>query len=1486
MPLTQKSNARWHAVFSRKTLKYVIVTLAVLCVLYAALGFFLAPWAIRHYAPGALQSLLGRAVVLGEVHVNPFLLTADIAGIRIGDDKAPLATADRLHVDASSAGALRRTWTLDDLTLEGLKLNVLRRQDGTLDVAEIFQRFAKGGDSKTEPVRAMLHRLSIPQASIRFTDLSGNEPAAASIDAIDFTASNLSTLNDQKAAYQLKANLPLDGRLDLNGKLVLQPSLQANGEMSLKALNAAWLWPFVRDRVALSDIKGNVDVSTRYAYDAAKSLRLDAANLTASDLLVARAGQPPTLLAMKRIGMADGQLLLAEKKFTLGTLRIEEGQANAEIDSAGRLDWAGIAKPSAQNKPAPDLQPKPTAMPLQTAWNVAVGKLQVAQVGVLFTDRRTPQAVSFEVADIAFDLGLSLTSGDALQLVADGIGVTLKGLQLKSDGAPKPLATLDSVTLQQGRLNLVERQFTAVSLKAEGGQTSVVRQANGAIELLELLGVGADNKSALKQPAPVTTAGNSSHWNYGVDAVRLGDVLVNLVDRGFQPAVAYGLTLQSASAQNITNKTGVAIPFEAAVAVAQGGMLRVTGSVAPDGRSGQAALNVDKLALGPLQPVILRYAGMSLQSGPLSSSGQVKFALPSKGAPTVQVDGLALSLPDVLLSRQAGGPRLLSLKQFELAGGSLDLAERRVELRRVKLSRGDVAAAIARDGRVDWQPSAPQVTVSPATKTLANVGGAPWRVNVDTLALEQIGARFLDRSRSTPVALDIARMDAQLKLGVEVGGGPLQIVVNDLGAQFKTIGLTSLDTPSAKLLALGTVAIEKGNLDLQQKRAGAATLKLQDGQGRIVRDAQGRMELAQMLANVNPQPAGQGAKLAPTSDAPAWQYALDNTQIDRFNVQYLDKSMRPAWSIDAKLAANIQTLSSQSPASFKAQVALAKGGTIDLQGKADLAKGSVQAKVDAEGLSLLPLEAMVRQRAAVDLRSGTAKASLTVDYQQQQQNALRAKGTLQVNDLLLVEASSGDRLFSWKQLNADGFDFDLGARSLRMGEINLSEPGAKLEIEKDRTVNIKKILAAGNGPDKKEPGKEPAQTQAQAQAQDDSPPFTMEIGKIRFSNGTVDYADQSLVLPFATQVTRFDGTIVDISSDKTHRAGVSAKGDIQQYGSASVEGRIVPFDPAVFTDLRVRFNNVRVKPLSPYTATFAGRTVESGKLWLDLAYKIEDGNLNGKNDVRLADFVLGDRVEAPGAVDLPLNLAVALLTDSDGEIKLSVPVLGDLDNPRFSFGGAVRAAIGNALQRVVTAPFRLLGRLFGVSGETLASIDFAPGSQTLRPEQQEKLDKLTKALGERPKLRLVVSAPYDSQVDGQALRRAQARVAVAQLNGQTVRPGEDLGPVAYEDRTTQASLQGLLEQQAGSGAAESLRASLVSGQASGELYRRMFEAIVEGFPVSNGAVQQLAAGRALGIAGYLQRQGLEDARVQTGRIAEVPVAKDGSVPARLELSGG
>ena len=63
-------------------------------------------------------------------------------------------------------------------------------------------------------------------------------------------------------------------------------------------------------------------------------------------------------------------------------------------------------------------------------------------------------------------------------------------------------------------------------------------------------------------------------------------------------------------------------------------------------------------------------------------------------------------------------------------------------------------------------------------------------------------------------------------------------------------------------------------------------------------------------------------------------------------------------------------------------------------------------------------------------------------------------------------------------------------------------------------------------------------------------------------------------------------------------------------------------------------------PLSPYAATFAGRKIASGRLWLDLRYKIVKSELAGENKIVMQDFTLGERVEFPDALDLPVDLAV------------------------------------------------------------------------------------------------------------------------------------------------------------------------------------------------------------------------------------------------------
>ena len=104
---------------------------------------------------------------------------------------------------------------------------------------------------------------------------------------------------------------------------------------------------------------------------------------------------------------------------------------------------------------------------------------------------------------------------------------------------------------------------------------------------------------------------------------------------------------------------------------------------------------------------------------------------------------------------------------------------------------------------------------------------------------------------------------------------------------------------------------------------------------------------------------------------------------------------------------------------------------------------------------------------------------------------------------------------------------------------------------------------------------------------------------------------------------------------------------------------------------------------------------------MDLKYKINKSQLAGDNKLVVERLTLGEKVKSPEAVDLPLDLAIALLEDSNGVIDLGLPVSGNLDSPEFSYGALIWKAVVNLLTKIVTSPFRALGALLpGDGGQT------------------------------------------------------------------------------------------------------------------------------------------------------------------------------------------
>jgi hypothetical protein len=223
---------------------------------------------------------------------------------------------------------------------------------------------------------------------------------------------------------------------------------------------------------------------------------------------------------------------------------------------------------------------------------------------------------------------------------------------------------------------------------------------------------------------------------------------------------------------------------------------------------------------------------------------------------------------------------------------------------------------------------------------------------------------------------------------------------------------------------------------------------------------------------------------------------------------------------------------------------------------------------------------------------------------------------------------------------------------------------------------------------------------------------------------------------------------------------------------------------------------------------------------------------------------------------------------------VNLPVSGTLDDPSFRLGPVIWKALLGLLTKVVTAPFAALGALFG-GGDELAYVDFAPGSAQVDASQTEKLSKLSKALVERPQLKLNVPLSVVSEDDGEALAHA---ALVARLPPDLSQPPTD----EPAKRRQLKALEGLHKSLAGS--APKYPEETQTDQ-SGDVDARLayvHRAVLDRLKPEGAVLETLARERARAIQdALLANQQLSPERVFMTSERKDPAAQDGHV--RLEM---
>jgi len=918
-----------------------------------------------------------------------------------------------------------------------------------------------------------------------------------------------------------------------------------------------------------------------------------------------------------------------------------------------------------------------------------------------------------------------------------------------------------------------------------------------------------------------------------------------------------------------------------------GGTLNWRGDLTLRPLQSEGDLELQGLQLATVWKFVREHLRLEQPEGTLTLGTHYQFQY-DKAKATLSLSRLHAQADAVKLVRGDTPAPLLALKSIAVRDGRVDLARRSVVLPQVSLSEGNVSVITDAAGVVNWNLSGtnPQAPAAPRAAVAPDTPPPSWNVDIGQLGVQNVALRYRDSQARSPLDLQIERLDGTSGLTVDVGAA-----VN-VRAQGMDVRLDRLRLPAeAPVVQLARVQVHGGHFDLLERSLGAHELVADGGSARIERGADGSVALARMFeGSATPKPASPPAR--------PWRYAIETARIEHVAVAVWDRSFGESigYPVDG-LSVQFGNIDSgaKKPMVFKATAHVGQQGA--LRGNGTLAQdfSSADATVRLDGVGLTPLQPLIGRYARVSLVSGTASASAGIAYRTDKGKAsLRVTGPFRLDNVRLNEAGTDTLVLAWKRLSSQEVRLALAPDDLLIKQIVVDAPEMRVAISEKRELNLAQLFTHA-------PSASPAENPAPQPAKPQSGTFPVRIGEVRLRDGTMDYSDLSLVLPFSTHVTDFAGAAVGLGTQPGRRATLDFDGDIGEFGSVEINGSVQPLSPTSFIDIAASFENVQMPELSPYTATFLGRKVASGKLWVDVKYHIEHGVLTGENDITVHELKLGEHVDTPTALKIPLDLAVALLTDANGVIHVAVPVKGNVNDPKFAIGTVIREAFANLIQRIVSAPFRALARLFGGhkgADEDFGRIEFDPGSARLMASEKEKLQNVAKALDQRPQLKLTVQAPYAPQADRQAMQRERALRDLAQALGREVKPDEKAAPVAFDSLATQRALERLATEKAGTAAqrdwiaqyakragGEPQRAGMIlRSKGDPKFYQAMFDWIASIEPVPESAVQQLAQKRAQAVIETLEAAGTDAGRVEAGPVQSASLEKEKRIGAELALA--
>ncbi len=1369
-----------------------------------------ARWALIRQA----QAQTGRRLTMAAFDLDLRGGRLRIDGFRLEDREPgpPLAEFDRLEVRFRPSRLLRGHVDLEDVTLTAPRIHIVRTGRGVLNISDLLGR----SSSKSGTTPLTLARVALTGGTILFEDRTLTPPRTWRAEALTVDAAALSTVSPEPRGSLRLTTTVAGAPLAVEASGVRLLPLAGRARVTLRDVDATLANLYLPPDTAVALEKALIGVAVDAVLDGQGGVGLDG-QARIDNLTVRRRGTDASLVTVPSLVFAltsgkgpDGRLLGRVEMTGRATVYDPRpGKSNRfEIDRirlvAEGLDAAGRAPATlAFTAGLPGggvLDMRGTATPAPAGGSLRGApyfSLPLDFTGMAETDLTVDATASGARVRGRATLAAATVSDDTRRLAA------ADRLELVGLDAQWPKVRVERVRLARPR-------------------ATIGRDAEGRLTVMELVesmkrpatGPGSAPAVPAVKPTPLPP-----DFAIEVGEVSVEDGRLRLDDATVEPPARLRLAPIRLTARDLTwpNRRPAAVTLTAATP--DGGTIETQGTIALDPVRFDLRTRLVGIAMAPYHPY-LPLAGrvQGHLDGDVAMKGTLgpKMEMGARG-------GLALS--DLTFADGDGNtPPLLTVGRLELAGldyvwpatatvGRVHM--RKSWLRMERRADGSIPLttilAARRAARAPAPSASPVVSLTvrevlfedgaasimdaavspPARVEIAGVrltardfswpARAPIPVHLETPtpgagtvtargSLDLIG-KSLDLDLH-PAGVDLAPMQPYLPVRGQAAGkasGDLK-----LHATLDPLAITARGTASVADMTLGdggrplvtATKLEAEGIEWTWPASLVVDrVTLEKPWAQIERAADGSFPLRALLdPPARPTPPSAAAApaepRAPAAGAAAPQLDLRvrRTAVRAGAFLIVDSTVRPTARDEIKDAALFVrnfTWPAREPADVRLRATTATGGAVDARGQVRLDTQAVDLQLTLKQMDLATAQAFLPSRVTLAGKVDTdvhVKGTLTPV-------AGAATGRLAVDD---ITVGDGQRMLAYvKRVDVSGLDADW-PRRVTIQKLAIDKPWALVERDADGSLPLIALLLPDGIP-RAAPSPAPS-GRGRAPAPPDGTGPAITVSTLAVDEGFVRFVDRGTTPAFAEEASRIAVSGRDLGTARGTKGQLTLAGRLTGGAPFELKGTIGALGGPVNLDLEGKLTDFPLPRVNPYSNRLIGWIARRGAFGTTVRYRVVDDVLTATNDIVLGqpDFApsrSGDAVR--DRVGVPLGMLISLLKNARGEVKLAVPISGNVASRQLNFDDAFWEAVRKTAVGVATLPLSWVGKIFYSEDARVETVSIWPvyfdaGSTTFAKDFDRHVERLAGFLREAPGVNLSMKSVLTVD-DIAALKREAVR---------------------------------------------------------------------------------------------------------------------------------